>query len=317
MDSIQQERTTDPYPTTGMPRAIQPEPHSMTTRTSFAHEIPLPPSEDSIYECCLSSFGLCFGILGALPCFVCLPSMYKTVPQGFVGMVTKFGKYYKTLDPGLYKINVFTEGIKLINIKLRLEDIPAQVITTKDNVTVIIDSVLYWHIIDPFMATYLVEEVGRALIERAQTTLRQIMGKRTLQEAIEHRETIAEEIEGIIGKSAKAWGVIVESILIKDLKFSLDLQENLSAAAKQKRIGESKIIAAQAEVDSAKLFREAADILSSDAAMQIRYLDTMLSMAKTAGTKVIFMPANDIPGPAAASASKGIDFRTVLAKEME
>jgi regulator of protease activity HflC (stomatin/prohibitin superfamily) len=82
-----------------------------------------------------------------------------------------------------------------------LEDIPSQVITTKDNVSVIIDSVLYWHIIDPYQAIYQVDDVRRALIERTQTTLRQIMGQKTLQETIEHRETIAVEIESIIGVS--------------------------------------------------------------------------------------------------------------------
>ncbi|KAJ1540002.1 hypothetical protein HK405_012167, partial [Cladochytrium tenue] len=91
---------------------------------------------------------------------------------------------------------------------------------------------------------------------------------------------------------ARAWGVKIESILIKDMQFSKELQETLSAAAKQKRIGESKVIIAQAEVESAKLMREASDILNTPAAMQIRYLETLTSMAKAAGTKVIFMPTS-------------------------
>jgi erythrocyte band 7 integral membrane protein len=106
------------------------------------------------------------------------------------------------------------------------------------------------------------------------------MGQKTLQQGIEHRESIALEIEEIIGPAAREWGCIVEvwlprfliiqAILIKDLKFSQDLQDNLSAAAKQKRTGEAKVISAQGEVDAAKLMREAADILNSPAAMQIR-----------------------------------------------
>ena len=85
----------------------------------------------------------------------------------------------------------------------------------------------------------------------------------------------------------------MESILLKDLRFSQELQESLSSAAKQKRIGEAKVIAAQAEVEAAKLMREASDILNSSAAMQIRYLDTVENMAKTANSKVIFMPPAD------------------------
>lgn len=94
----------------------------------------------------------------------------------------------------------------------------------------------------------------------------------------------------IITPVANSWGIKVESILLKDLRFSQDLQETLSSAAKQKRIGESKVIAAQAEVESAKLMREASDILNTPAAMQIRYLETLQTMAKSANSKVIFMP---------------------------
>jgi regulator of protease activity HflC (stomatin/prohibitin superfamily) len=94
----------------------------------------------------------------------------------------------------------------------------------------------------------------------------------------------------IIAPAAASWGIKVNDILLKDLRFSQELQESLSSAAKQKRIGESKIIIAQAEVESAKLMREASDILNTPAAMQIRYLETLQNMAKTANSKVIFMP---------------------------
>ncbi|RKP13789.1 hypothetical protein BJ684DRAFT_9561, partial [Piptocephalis cylindrospora] len=106
------------------------------------------------------------------------------------------------------------------------------------------------------------------------------------------RESIALAVQSTIAEPASAWGIKVETMLIKDLSFSSDLQASLSSAATQKRIGESKVIAAKAEVDSAKLMREAADILNTPAAMQIRYLETMQSMAKTAGSKVIFLPGS-------------------------
>ena len=137
-----------------------------------------------------------------------------------------------------------------------------------------LDSVLYWDIVDPYIATYLVANVRKALIDRTQTTLRQTLGNRTLQDSIEHRDTIAEEIKNIIDGAAEQWGVRVESILIKDIILSPQLRENMSAAATQKRLAESRIIAAQAEGDSkviaarsevnaAKLMREASDILAT------------------------------------------------------
>jgi erythrocyte band 7 integral membrane protein len=122
---------------------------------------------------------------------------------------------------------------------------------------------LYWQVVDPYVSVFKVQNVRSALIERTQTTLRLVLGARTLQDCIENRSTLAHEIEHIIEEPARQWGVKIESILIKDLQFSEDLQQNLSAAAKQKRIGESKVIAAQAEVDAARLMREASDILNT------------------------------------------------------
>ena len=108
---------------------------------------------------------------------------------------------------------------------------------TKDNVGVDIDSVLYWHIVDPYVATYLVANVRKALIDRTQTTLRQTLGNRTLQDSIEHRDTVAQEIKAIIDDAAHSWGVRVEAILLKDIILNQELRHSLSAAATQKRIG--------------------------------------------------------------------------------
>ena len=93
-----------------------------------------------------------------------------------------------------------------------------------------------------------------------------------------------------MGDVADKWGVAIEGILIKDIIFSPEVSASLSSAAQQKRIGESKVIAARAEVDAAKLMRQAADILASPAAMQIRQLEALQQMAKSANSKVVFVP---------------------------
>lgn len=138
----------------------------------------------------------------------------------------------------------------------------------------------------------------QALVERTQTTLRHVVGARVLQDVIERREEIAASISEIIEDVATGWGVRVESMLIKDIIFSRELQDSLSMAAQSKRIGESKIIAARAEVEAAKLMRKAADILSSPAAMQIRSLEAYQQVAKSAGAKVIFLPPPNAGGGA-------------------
>ncbi|KAF9920775.1 hypothetical protein FBU30_009285 [Linnemannia zychae] len=259
---------------------------------SYAAEYSADDENHGIYGSIMNTAGGIIGAFGAIPCCVCCPNPYQTVAQGSVGLITRFGKFYKTVDPGLTMINPVTERLTRVDIKIQIADIPRQVIMTKDNVNVQIDSVLYWHIISPYQAHFGVSNVQSALIERTQTTLRHILGMRVLQELIENREAIGEEIQEVIDGPAGAWGVKVESVLIKDITFSKELQEALSSAAQAKRVAESKVIAAQAEVDSAKLMRAAADILNTPAAMQIRYLETMSSMAKNSQSRVIFMPTN-------------------------
>ena len=161
---------------------------------------------------------------------------------------------------------------------------------TKDNVNLHLTSVIYYHITSPHKAAFGISNIRQALVERTQTTLRHVIGARVLQDVIERREEIAQSIREIIEDTASGWGVAVESMLVKDIIFSQELQDSLSMAAQSKRTGEAKVIAARAEVESAKLMRQAADILSSAPAMQIRYLEAMQAMAKSANSKVIFMP---------------------------
>ena len=140
-------------------------------------------------------------------------------------------------------------------------EVPKQVCMTKDNVSLHLTSVIYYHITSPHKAAFGISNIRQALVERTQTTLRHVIGARVLQDVIERREEVSQSIEEIMDDVAMGWGVRVESMLIKDIVFSQELQESLSMAAQSKRIGESKVIAARAEVESAKLMRQAADIL--------------------------------------------------------
>jgi regulator of protease activity HflC (stomatin/prohibitin superfamily) len=135
------------------------------------------------------------------------------------------------------------------------------------------DSVIYFQITNPYRAAFGISDLRQALVERAQTTLRHVVGARAVQSVVTEREAIAFEIAEIVGDVADKWGVSIEGILIKDIIFSPEVAASLSSAAQQKRIGESKVIAARAEVDAARLMRQAADILASPAAMQIRQLE--------------------------------------------
>ncbi|DAA78247.1 TPA_exp: Uncharacterized protein A8136_4223 [Trichophyton benhamiae CBS 112371] len=249
------------------------------------------PAAHSWYSGFIHGLGEIIGTLGAIPCCICCPNPFTPVNQGQVGLVTKFGRFERAVDPGLVKVNPLSENLTTIDVKIQIVEVPRQVCMTKDNVTLHLTSVIYYQIVSPHKAAFGITDIRQALVERTQTTLRHVVGARVLQDVIERREELAQSIGEIIEGVAGGWGVQVESMLIKDIIFSNELQESLSMAAQSKRIGESKIIAARAEVEAAKLMRAAADILSSAPAMQIRYLDTMQAMAKSSNSKVIFLPA--------------------------
>lgn len=245
------------------------------------------------YGTMINTLGGCIGTLGAIPCCIVCPNPYKPVSQGNVGLITKFGRFARAVDPGLVYVNPLSEQLVQVDIKIQIVEVPKQVCMTKDNVSLDLTSVIYYRITSPHKAAFSISNIRQALVERTQTTLRHVVGARVLQDVIERREEIAQSIREIIEETASGWGVEVESMLVKDLIFSRELQDSLSMAAQSKRTGEAKVIAARAEVESAKLMRQAADILSSAPAMQIRYLEAMQAMAKTANSKVIFLPAQN------------------------
>jgi len=256
---------------------------------SYAQDMGIGDVTHGIYGSLLHSLGLCVGLFGAFPCCP-LPNPFQSVEQGSVGLVSRFGQFYKSVDPGLVQVNVCTESLRRVDVKIQISAIGRQKVITRDNVDVEIDSVIYFQITNPYRAAFGITDLRQALIERAQTTLRHVVGARAVQSVVTEREAIAFEIAEIVGDVADKWGVAIEGILIKDILFSPEVSASLSSAAQQKRLGESKVIAARAEVDAARLMRQAADILASPAAMQIRQLEALQQMAKSANSKVVFVP---------------------------
>ncbi|EMD40356.1 hypothetical protein CERSUDRAFT_110950 [Gelatoporia subvermispora B] len=284
---------------------------------SYAQDLGTGEVEHGLYGSLLQTLGVCIGFCGAIPCCPC-PNPFRNVQQGSVGLVSRFGKFYKSVDPGLAQVNVCTESLRVVDVKVQIISIGRQKVITRDNVDVEIDSVIYFQITSPYRAAFGISDLRQALIERAQTTLRHVVGARAVQSVVTEREAIAFEIAEIVGDVADKWGVAIEGILIKDIIFSPEVSASLSSAAQQKRIGESKVIAARAEVDAARLMRQAADILASPAAMQIRQLEALQTMAKTANSKVVFVPMQlqtDVVGQMAGQSSSSGAGPSVVQQE--
>jgi len=283
-------------------------------QASYAQDLGSENVEHGIYGTLIHGLGSCLGFFGAIPCCP-LPNPYRQVHQGNVGLVSRFGNFYKAADPGLVVVNLCTESLRVVDVKIQIIPIGRQIAITRDNVNVDIDSVIYFQITNPYRAAYGIADLRQALMERAQTTLRHVVGARTVQTVVVEREAIALEIDSILSELGDKWGVSIEGILIKDVIFSPEVSASLSSAAQQKRLGEAKVIGARAEVDAARLMRQAADILASPAAMQIRQLEAFQQMAKTSNSKVIFVPMalnTDVGQLATANAEGGGEAGTSL-----
>ncbi|CAG8606845.1 8305_t:CDS:2, partial [Cetraspora pellucida] len=139
----------------------------MQIQVSFAETLPLKYNTHSFYAGMMECLGSFCGFMGSIPLICCcFPNPYKKVDQGTVGLISRFGQYYKSVDPGLVKVNVITEDLTKVDVKIQITEIPRQAIMTKDNVYIHIDSIIYWHIINPYQAVYGITDVRKALIER-------------------------------------------------------------------------------------------------------------------------------------------------------
>ncbi|KAM3137609.1 hypothetical protein pb186bvf_010223 [Paramecium bursaria] len=260
-------------------------------RTNFEDEQDHVNNELTCYESVLNCFGSFFGTLRAwCPCVCfCCPYPYFQIQQGQKGLLQKFGKYQKTLDPGLHEINPFIDRVITVSTKTFVIDLARQLILTKDNITVNIDTIVYYRIVDVYKSAYRVKMIVEAVKEITYATLRTVCGEHNLQEIIENRQRIADEIENYVFDVVSQWGLYLEHVFIKDMQMNEELQTSLSNAPKAQRLAESKIISAKADVDVAKLMREASDMLNTKAAMQIRYFETIQLIARNKNNKILFL----------------------------
>jgi erythrocyte band 7 integral membrane protein len=259
---------------------------------------PLNNSESSdepttCYQSTIQCCGQCLGFLRTwLPCVCCcfISYPYQEIDQSYEGLLERFGRFVKKVSPGLQYVNPCTEEIQKINCKLQIIHLSKQVVLSKDNISLSLDASVYYKIIDSQKAIYSVKGISSAVSNLTFSTLRNTCGQHILQDLLEKREEVAKHIQDYVDEHANSWGVKVEYVFIKDINLSPEIQFALSSAAKERRLADSKIINAKADVESAKLMKKAAELLNSDAAMQIRFLETINHITKSPNVRVIFTP---------------------------
>lgn len=289
------------YPPPGVPMNQMGQMMTAEEKDSFKRTVTVSEQRDEYfgleyeksypcYEDCIQCYASCCGTLRQW--LVCLPfnSPNQEIPQSYCGLKLRFGKYIETLGPGLQFITPFTEKLLLVDLQTQTLDLVKQNIITKDNITASIDTAVNYKITNPRYAYFRIQDLNESVSNLCYSALRTVMGVYTLNELQEKKIEIAAALEKYLREHVKMWGISIEQIFIKDIILNADLQETLSSATKMLRAAESKVISAKADVESAKLMREAADTLSSEAAMQIRYYETIQHLAHSPAAKVVFIP---------------------------
>lgn len=214
---------------------------------------------------------------------------FRIVQQYEKGVVFRFGKIVSIREPGLNLIIPFIDWIRLVDLRVVTLPIPPQKIITKDNVSVDISAVAYFKIVDAVKSIVAIQDVYAAIDQIAQTSLRNIVGKFQLDEILSERITINAEITKILDIYTEAWGVVVNSVEIKDIELPDNMRRAIAKQAEAEREKRAKIISAEGEYLSAQKLADTADIMMHHPiALQLRNLQTLAEIAIEKNSTIIF-----------------------------
>ncbi|KAK7123689.1 hypothetical protein R3I93_021949 [Phoxinus phoxinus] len=191
--------------------------------------------------------------------------------------------------PGLFWIIPCVDTFRKVDLRTVSFEIPPQEVLTKDSVTIMVDAVVYYRIFNPTVSITKVENANRATQMIAQTTLRNMLGTKSLADILKDREEMSEQMEAVLYAASKNWGIIVERVELKDVKLPTSLQRAMAAEAEATRDARAKVIAADGEMKASRALKEAADVMSeSPAALQLRYMQTLTEIATERNSTIVF-----------------------------
>lgn len=216
-------------------------------------------------------------------------SFIKILREYERGVIFQLGRFWKVKGPGLI---IIIPGIqKMVKVSLRtvVMDVPPQDIITRDNVTVKVNAVLYFRVIDPEKAIIKVEDFLYATSQISQTTLRSILGQKELDDLLAKRDDINMALQKVIDQSTEPWGIKVSSVEVKNVDIPQDMQKVIAKQAQAERERRSKVINAEGELQASIKLSEAADIIGKHPpALQLRFLQTLSDIGMQQNTTTIF-----------------------------
>jgi regulator of protease activity HflC (stomatin/prohibitin superfamily) len=191
--------------------------------------------------------------------------------------------------PGLIIVIPGIQQIVRVDLRVITLDVPSQDVISKDNVTVRVNAVLYFRVVDPEKAIIRVEDYGAATSQLAQTTLRSVLGKHDLDEMLSERDKLNADIQEIIDAQTEEWGIKVANVEIKHVDLNESMIRAIARQAEAERERRAKVIHAEGELQASKKLVEAAEVMSANSgAMQLRYLQTLADMSNTNSSTIVF-----------------------------
>ncbi|MEM4472894.1 MAG: slipin family protein [Archaeoglobaceae archaeon] len=215
-------------------------------------------------------------------------SSIRIVKEYERGVIFRLGRLVGAKGPGLFFIIPIIDSMTKVDLRTVTYDVPAQEVVTKDNVTVKVNAVVYYRVIDPAKAVTEVYDYMYATAQIAQTTLRSIIGQAELDEVLSERDKLNIKLQQIIDEATNPWGIKVTAVEIKDVELPEEMRRVMAMQAEAERERRSKIIRAEGEYQAAMRLKEAADVLAqSHGALFLRYLQTLNEVAAEKNTTII------------------------------
>ncbi|WP_110643328.1 slipin family protein [Salinicola sp. CPA57] len=219
----------------------------------------------------------------------------RILPEYRRGVVFFLGRFQDVKGPGLFFLIPVVQKMQVVDLRVITMDVPEQDVISRDNVTVRVNAVLYFRVVDPERAIIQVENYVNATSHLAQTTLRSVLGKHDLDEMLSERDKLNDDIQEIIDTQTEAWGIKVANVEIKHVDLDESMIRAIARQAEAERERRAKVIHAEGEQQAAEKLVEAADIMSRNpAALQLRYLQTMSDMSNKNASTIVFPLPMDI-----------------------
>ena len=222
-------------------------------------------------------------------------SMFRVLREYERGVIFMLGRFYKVKGPGLIIIIPVLQQMVRVDLRTVVMDVPTQDVISRDNVSVQVNAVLYFRVVDPERAIIQVENFLEATSQLSQTTLRSVLGQHELDDMLAERERLNADIQTILDKQTAAWGIKVANVEIKHVDLNETMVRALAKQAEAERERRAKVIHAIGEAEAAEKLAEAARVLSGqDQAEQLRYLQTLVEIAGDKSSTIVFPVPIDV-----------------------